>query len=64
VHIAKTQNINVDNDITIVSLTSITLKVGSNTVVVDQAGVHITAITIDLKGTAAINETAPMIKLN
>ena len=64
VHIAKTQNINVDNDITIVSLTSITLKVGSNTVVVDQAGVHITAITIDLKGNAAINQQAPMIKIN
>jgi type VI secretion system secreted protein VgrG len=64
VHIAQTQQINVDNDITITSLTSITLQVGSNTIVIDQSGVHIDAMTIDLNGDATINETAPMININ
>jgi type VI secretion system secreted protein VgrG len=64
VHIAQKQTIDVDNDITITSMTTITLKVGSNNVVIDQSGVHINGMTIDLKGSAMINETAPMIKLN
>ena len=64
VHIAQKQTIDVDNDITITSMTTITLKVGTNNVVIDQAGVHINGMTIDLKGNAMINETAPMIKLN
>lgn len=64
VHIAQKQTIDVDNDITITSMTTITLQVGSNNVVIDQSGVHINGMTIDLKGNAMINETAPMIKLN
>ena len=64
VHIAQQQTIDVDNDITITSMTTITLKVGTNNVVIDQSGVHINGMTIDLKGSAMINETAPMIKLN
>jgi type VI secretion system secreted protein VgrG len=64
VHIAQKQTVDVDNDITITSMTTITLKVGSNNVVIDQSGVHINGMTIDLKGSAMINETAPMIKLN
>jgi type VI secretion system secreted protein VgrG len=64
VHVAQKQTIDVDNDITITSMTTITLQVGSNNVVIDQSGVHITGMTIDLKGNAMINETAPMIKLN
>lgn len=64
VHIKQKQTVVVDNDITITSMTTITLQVGSNNVVIDQSGVHITGMTIDLKGNAAINETAPMIKLN
>ncbi|MDQ6703715.1 MAG: type VI secretion system tip protein VgrG [Pseudomonadota bacterium] len=64
VHIAQKQTIDVDNDITITSMTTITLKVGANNVVIDQSGVHINGMTIDLKGSAMINETAPVIKLN
>lgn len=64
VHVAQKQTIDVDNDITITSKTTITLQVGNNNVVIDQSGVHITGMTIDLKGNAMINETAPMIKLN
>lgn len=64
VHVAQKQTIDVDNDITITSMTTITLQVGANNVVIDQSGVHITGMTIDLKGNAMINETAPMIKLN
>jgi type VI secretion system secreted protein VgrG len=64
VHVAQKQTIDVDNDITITSKTTIMLQVGNNNVVIDQSGVHITGMTIDLKGNAMINETAPMIKLN
>jgi type VI secretion system secreted protein VgrG len=64
VHIAQKQTIDAGNDITITSMTTITLKVGANQVVIDQSGVHINGMTIDLKGGIAINETAPMIKLN
>jgi type VI secretion system secreted protein VgrG len=64
VHIAQQQKIDVDNDITITSLTSITLKVGGNQVVIDQQGVHIKGMTIDLNGGSQINEIAPMIKIN
>jgi type VI secretion system secreted protein VgrG len=64
VHIAKTQQINVDNDITITSLTKITLKVGSNQVVIDQMGVHIQGMQIDLQANAQITQQAPMININ
>jgi type VI secretion system secreted protein VgrG len=64
VHIAQQQTINVDNDITITSFTSITLKVGGNQVVIDQSGVHIQGMQIDLKGNATIQQNAPMITIN
>ena len=64
VHIAKTQQINVDQDITVTSLTKITLKVGNNQVVIDMTGVHIQGMTIDLKANAMIELSAPMIKIN
>jgi type VI secretion system secreted protein VgrG len=64
VHIAKTQNINVDNDITITSLTKITLQVGNNKVIIDMTGVHIQGMQIDLKANAMITQSAPMIKIN
>jgi type VI secretion system secreted protein VgrG len=64
INIAQKQTIDAGNDITVTSLTTITLKVGANKVVIDQSGVHINGMTIDLKGSAMINETAPMIKLN
>jgi type VI secretion system secreted protein VgrG len=64
VSIAQKQTIDAGNDITIASMTTITLKVGTNQVVIDNSGVHINGMTIDLQGGATINETAPMIKLN
>jgi type VI secretion system secreted protein VgrG len=64
VHIAQQQTIDVDNNITITSFTSITLKVGSNQVVIDQSGVHIQGMQIDLKGNATIQQNAPMITIN
>lgn len=64
VKIAQQQNIDAGNDITVTSMTTITLKVGANQVVIDQSGVHINGMTIDLKGNAMINANAPMIKLN
>jgi type VI secretion system secreted protein VgrG len=64
VHIAETQTINVDQDITITSFTSITLKVGSNQVVIDQSGVHVTAMTIDLHGDSLIEQKCAMITIN
>jgi type VI secretion system secreted protein VgrG len=64
VRIAKTQQIDVDNDITITSFTKITLKVGSNQVVIDMTGVHIQGMKIDLQANAMITQQAPMIKIN
>lgn len=64
VHIAETQQINVDQDITITSGTSITLQVGSNQVVIDMTGVHIQGMKIDLQANAMITQSAPMIKIN
>ncbi len=64
VHIAQTQKIDVDMDITITSMTSITLKVGSNQVVIDMMGVHIQGMMIDVKANAMIQEQAPMIMIN
>ena len=51
-------------DITITSMTSITLKVGSNQVVIDMTGVHIQGMMIDLKANAMIQQQAPMIMIN
>jgi type VI secretion system secreted protein VgrG len=64
VHIAQQQTINVDNDITITSFTSITLKVGINQVVIDNSGVHITAMTIDLHGNTLIEQKCALITIN
>ena len=64
VHIAQTQQIDVDMDITITSKTSITLKVGSNQVVIDMMGVHIQGMKVDLQANAMITQQAPMIQIN
>ena len=64
VHIAQTQKIDVDQDITITSLKSITLKVGINQVVIDNSGVHIKGMTIDLHGNTLIEQKCTLITIN
>jgi type VI secretion system secreted protein VgrG len=60
VHIAQTQKIDVDSDITITSLTTITLKVGQNSIVIDQTGVTIKGIMLSFEGQAMAELKSPM----
>jgi type VI secretion system secreted protein VgrG len=46
------------------AMQSITLKVGSNQIVVDMTGVHIQGMKVDLQANAMITQSAPMIKIN
>jgi len=46
------------------AMQSIELKVGSNSILIDQSGITIKGIMIKVQGSAMIEQSAPMIKIN
>jgi type VI secretion system secreted protein VgrG len=46
------------------AMQSITLKVGANSIKIDQTGITLDGIMIKIKGSAMIDSTAPMQKMN